>query len=238
MRDRWRRWRRRRPCRRRRCRRWRRRRRARGRGRRWWRGWRRRRSGGRWCGRRWRRRCAGRTRSGGRCTLRRLLLLLSGRALIRRGLSNDEPAVVGCCTGRQAALCEQQRRRDCRRCQQDNINSLHWKTSPIFTPMNSCVTAKWIGVKQSVARYLQCAIDGCNKAHGKSYFNRDLAKFTARSLMIALTLRRHFAWLLGLDRILWRYRKLARRSARRDSGRWRRWLRRRRLRHFFRHLCF
>ena len=104
--------------------------------------------------------------------------------------------------------------------------------------MNSCVTAKWIGVNQSVARYLQSAIDGCNKAHGKSYFNRDLAKFTARSLTITPTPWRHFAWLLRLDRILWRHRKLGRRSARRYSGRWRRRLWRRWLRHFFRYLCF
>jgi len=104
--------------------------------------------------------------------------------------------------------------------------------------MNSCVTAKWIGVNQSVARYLQWAIDGCNKAHRKSYFNRDLAKFTARSSAIVLTPRRHFARLVWFCRILLRHRELGRRSARRDSGWRRRWLWRGRLRHFFRHLYF
>jgi hypothetical protein len=112
------------------------------------------------------------------------------------------------------------------------------ETSPVVTPMNLRVSAQSIGSNQSVARSLQGAIDGCNKAHGRSYFNRDLAQFTVRSLTIVLTLRWYFARLRGLDRILRRHRKLGRRSAGRNSGRWRRWLGHRRLRHFFRHLWF
>jgi hypothetical protein len=157
--------------------------------------------------------------------------------LVRLGLGNDERAMVGRRICRHAGWREQQRRRDRRRCQQGNINSLHQKFPGVHA--NKFSRRRKIDWHQiiAVAGQINGAIDGCNKARVESYFNRVLAKFTARSSTLALARWRHFIRLFGLDGILWRHREFGRRASWRNAGRRRRWLWRRRLRHLLRHLC-